>query len=352
VARFDGAMPTGVTVSRSGRVFVNFPRWGDPVPFTVAEVKEGKPVAYPDEAINREPGADVKRAFVSVQSVVVDPADRLWVLDTGNPMMKGVVPDAPKLVGIDLTTNRIVKTIPIPADVALPTTYLNDVRFDLRKGTGGVAYITDSSADGPNGIVVVDLDSGASWRRLHDHPSTRPEKGFLPLVEGRDMWLREPGKERKRVQIGSDGIAIGADGAKLYYCPLASRKLYAVNADLLSDRNASDADVAASVEDLGEKGAADGMESDAQGRIYVTAYEQNAVLRRNTDGTFETLLHDPSVLWPDTLALAEDGWLYVVANQLHRQPQYHDGRDERVKPYLLLRVKTDGTPVRLAAANR
>ena len=29
VATFREAMPTGVTVSKSGRIFVNFPRWGD-----------------------------------------------------------------------------------------------------------------------------------------------------------------------------------------------------------------------------------------------------------------------------------------------------------------------------------
>ncbi|MEV0633980.1 gluconolaconase, partial [Streptomyces sp. NPDC050619] len=54
VARFWGAMPTGVTVSRRGRIFVNFPRWGDDVPFTVAELRGGKPVAYPDAEVNRE----------------------------------------------------------------------------------------------------------------------------------------------------------------------------------------------------------------------------------------------------------------------------------------------------------
>ena len=46
-------MPTGVTVSHSGRIFVCFPKWGDKVDFTVAEVKNGRPVAYPDAAINR-----------------------------------------------------------------------------------------------------------------------------------------------------------------------------------------------------------------------------------------------------------------------------------------------------------
>src|SRR5215217_6822379 len=52
VAEFRGPMPTGVTVSRSGRIFVNFPRWGDPVEYTVAELKDGQTVAYPDADIN------------------------------------------------------------------------------------------------------------------------------------------------------------------------------------------------------------------------------------------------------------------------------------------------------------
>ena len=33
-----GPMPTGVTVAKGGRIFVNFPRWGDDVPFTVGEI--------------------------------------------------------------------------------------------------------------------------------------------------------------------------------------------------------------------------------------------------------------------------------------------------------------------------
>src|ERR687891_1312227 len=97
VAYFNGAMPTGVTVSQKGRRFVNFPKWGDEVSFTVAEVRDGKAVAYPDEAMNQttdthDVAADnndyYAASLVSVQSVVVDPADRLWILDTGSPMFQ------------------------------------------------------------------------------------------------------------------------------------------------------------------------------------------------------------------------------------------------------------------------
>ena len=100
----------------------------------------------------------------------------------------------PKLVCVDLTTDKVVKKILFPQDVALPTTYLNDVRFDLRRGNEGMAFITDSAQKGPNGIIVVDLASGTSWRRLHDHPSTKAEdmKTFLPIVEGRPFLEHQP----------------------------------------------------------------------------------------------------------------------------------------------------------------
>ena len=48
----------------------------------------------------------------------------------------------------------------------LPTTYLNDVRFDLRQGAEGVAYITDSNNEGIGGIIVIDIASGRAIRRL------------------------------------------------------------------------------------------------------------------------------------------------------------------------------------------
>jgi sugar lactone lactonase YvrE len=62
---------------------------------------------------------------------------------------------------------------------------------------------------------------------------------------------------------------------------------------------------------------------------------------------YETLVHDPRALWPDTMSVAGDGYLYFIANQLHRQPDYHEGKDLRDKPYSLFRVKIDGAPVQL-----
>jgi sugar lactone lactonase YvrE len=360
VAYFNGAMPTGVTVSQKGRIFVNFPKWGDEVPFTVAEVRDGKAVAYPDEAMNQTTDTHYVAAdndyyaasLISVQSVVVDPADRLWILDTGSPMFQPTKYGGPKLVCVDLETNQVIKKILFPRNVALPTTYLNDVRFDLRRGKEGIAYITDSAQNGPNGIIVVDLASGESWRRLNDHPSTKAEdlQTFLPIVEGRPFLVKEQenGSTKLAANMGSDGIAISATGEWLYYCPLASRKLFSVSTDALSDRSVDDKYVSNTVKDEGDKGgASDGLESDAEGRIYVTNYEHNAIMRRNPNGEWETIVHDPRLLWPDTLSLASDGYLYVTANQLHRQARFHNGRDMRKKPYTLFRINVNAKPVLL-----
>ena len=118
VAYFNGAMPTGVTVSQQGRIFVNFPKWGDDVQFTVAELRKGEAVAYPDVEINQTDPNNLAAAFVSVQSVVVDPVDRLWILDTGSPLFQPTKYGGPKLVCVNLNTGQVNKRILFPQEVA------------------------------------------------------------------------------------------------------------------------------------------------------------------------------------------------------------------------------------------
>jgi sugar lactone lactonase YvrE len=72
------------------------------------------------------------------------------------------------------------------------------------------------------------------------------------------------------------------------------------------------------VTDEGDRGgASDGLESDSAGQIYSTNYEHNAIMRRLPGWEWETVTHDPRLLWSDTFLLAADGYLYVTANQLH-----------------------------------
>ena len=347
VANFYGAMPTGVTVSHTGRVFVNYPHWGDDVPFTVGEIKNGRAVAYPNAAVNKINKANPAACLYSVQSVVVDPKDRLWALDTGSVKLGPNVPNGPKLVCMDLKTNTITRKIFFPRSVVTPGTYLNDIRFDLRRGKGGMAFITDSGAKSPNGIILVDLASGRSFRRLGNHPSVKPEPNFVPIVEGQPLYERKHGLSAQHVKFASDGIAISRDGKTLYYCPLSSRKLYSVSIDAMADRSKSEADVEKTVQDLGVKGVSDGLETDAQGRFYATDCEHARIKRGRPGGPYTLLAQAPTIYWPDTMSVATNGYLYFTGNELQRQPNYHNGKDLRVKPYKLYRIKDNATPVLL-----
>lgn len=344
VFEFRDAMPTGVTVTEQGRIFVNFPRWGDEVPFTVGEIRDGRVVAYPNLEINHEDAAHPERGFSSVQSVVADGRGRVWVLDTAAPGFAAPKAGGAKLVAIDLATNKVVKTVVFPANVMLKTTYVNDMRFDFRIGKEGVAYVTDSSLSGPGGIIVIDLASGKARRRLSGDRTTSADPDFVPVVEGETMLSRNADGTTRRFTVASDGIALSPDGETLYYTPLSSRHLFSVPTRLLRDPAVSEARLSAAVKDLGEKGASDGLESDAAGTVYAGDYEHNSIRQRGADGSWKTLVHDPRLLWPDTMSVGPDGYLYVVANQLHRSPGFHGGQDQREKPYSLFRVKVGNAP--------
>lgn len=345
VFAFRDAMPTGVTATDNGRIFVNYPKWGDDVTFTVGEIRAGQVFPYPDAAFNREDAADPANGLISVQSVVADGKGRVWLLDTAAPGFAVPRAGGAKLVAVDLVSNKVVKTLVFPADVMLDSTYVNDMRFDFRVGREGTVYITDSSISGPGAIIVMDIASGKAVRRLSGARSTSPDPDFIPVVEGQQALITKgPDGKPKALTVASDGIALSADGKTLYFSPLSSRHLYSVSTALLRDPNANEAQLAAAVEDLGEKGASDGLAADANGAVYAGDYEHNSIRKRLADGSWQTIVHDPRVLWPDTLSIGPDGYLYFIVNQLQRQPGFHDGRDLRDKPYSLLRVKIDVAP--------
>ena len=151
-----------------------------------------------------------------------------------------------------------------------------------------------------------------------------------------------------------DGIAVSADGSRVYYCPVASRYLYSVNADVLADFSQTDAAVAATVKNHGEKGAVGGLEGDAQARVYLTNVEYNSVRRfdpaaakkETFNNTFETVMHNRHLVWPDSMALANDGSLYITSTQVNRLPAFNGGVDLRTLPFGLYKVQTDATPGR------
>lgn len=308
---------TGVAVSEDGRVFVCYPRWDAGTTLSVAEIAaEGGVRPYPDESWNgwRDGDPGVAGKLVCVQSVHCDGRGSLWALDAGNPYLKGVLPGAAKLVRIDLASNAAIRAYPFPAEVVGTKGYPNDVRIDAR---GEWAFVTDS---GIGALYAVELATGRVLRRLLGHASTAAED-IVFRVEGREIGDR----------IHADGLAYDPRSDFLYYKALTGRTLYRVAASVLRDASMSEEEAGRRVERLAEVGPCDGLEIDLEGRIYLTALEDNAVKSWTPSEGLRTIVGDPRLRWPDSLARGPDGSLYLTISQLHL------GAD-RSEPFGLFRI--------------
>ena len=260
-----------------------------------------------------------------MQSVVADNRGNLWVLDPASPGNEKVIAGGPKLVRIELATNKVAQVIHFGEDVALQGSYLNDVRFHP---DGNTAFITNSGARGA--IVVVDLESGRAHARLDGHPSTQPEKGVDVSVAGQK--LQRP--DGRAFQVAADGIALSGDGRTLYWQALTGRTLYRVDTAALMSDNQDDA--AKNITKVGTTNVADGLLISRDGWLYLTSPEDNSIKLWTGERT-ETVINDPQLSWPDSLAEGPDGSLYVTASRLHEMPWFQKGA-ANVLPTKLFRL--------------
>lgn len=311
VASFEHQV-TGVTVSPDGRIFVNFPRWTEDAPISVAEVmRDGRIRPYPDGEWNawrnaRKNQMSAADHFVCVQSVVADARGNLWVVDPAAPATAAVVRGGPKLVRIDLKTNKVAQVIRFDETVAPQGSYLNDVRFSP---DGRHAYLTDAGVKGA--LVVVDLQTGKARRVLDGHPSTQPEKDVVVKTDGRE--LRRP--DGRGVEFAADSIALSPDGRTLYWKALTGRTLYRIATAVLDDARLSEQTLASRVERAAQTEPTDGLWIDGRGRMYLSAIEQDAV--RVRDGNrIATLVQDKRLRWPDTFSQGPDGSVYVTSSRI------------------------------------
>jgi sugar lactone lactonase YvrE len=339
VAAFPGPGPSGIAVTPEGRVFVGFPRHADNHrEATLAELKGNVLVPYPNAALSLPSDKPPEQRLISIHGMTTDSRGRLWAIDDGKLAGQPIAPGAAKVIGVDPHSDRLIASIVLKPPAMRPDSHMNDLRIDLTHGPQGVAYIADSSFGTSGALVVVDIATERQRRVLTNHPSTQPEQGFVAVLEGRPLRY-DPAHPGFPVG-GADSVTLSADSSRLYYSPLTSRRLYSIATDLLADFGATDAALAAGVVDHGEKVMTDGLATDMQDRIYLTAGEHDAILRRYPDGRLDVVARDPRIVWPDGI-FATATHVYCTLGQWDRLPGFNGGKDLRVPPYLLIRVPID-----------
>ncbi|MGO3267324.1 MAG: L-dopachrome tautomerase-related protein [Sphingobacteriaceae bacterium] len=332
-ASFGQSQPIGVSVSNSNRVFVSFPR-REPYLFGLTEIINGERNAFPNDEWNT--GSDAERNFVNVQDLYIDGNDQLWVLDSKPAPSRSIFGDTGdtqsegqfKLVQIDLIDNT-VKNIFTFEDLDKRNSGLNDVRVDTERN---LAYLSDP---GQAAVIILDLTTGKTRKVLEQTAFTQADEAIVLRYQGRDMVDSGGNPFRSNV----NGIALTKDNEWFYFKPINASNLYRISTQFLSNPDLSDSELLEKVEDKGEVGVTHGLIADTQGNIYLTTSLDYSIKRLTPEGRLQTVVKDPRLLWPDSLGIGEDGFLYFSCAQMQLLPQWNGGDDKLQYPFAVYRVK-------------
>ncbi|MCC8407907.1 major royal jelly family protein [Mucilaginibacter sp. UR6-1] len=335
VATFGDRRAIGVKVSADNRLFVSFPNRGASYKYGLVEIRNGREVPFPDDTWNTSIG-DNSSYFVSVQDLYIDTDDKLWVLDSkpssggsifGN---NGGMPAQGyfKLVKIDLKTNSVDKVYTFD-DLDKARSGLNDIRIDTEKGLG---YLSDP---GQAAIVVLDLISGKTRTVLKKQPSTLADTSVVLKYDGVEM--RD--KDGKPFRSNVNGIALTKDNKYFYFKPINQEYLYRIETRYLADAKLSDEELSTKVQDMSAVGITHGLEADRKGNIYLTTSTDYTIKYLSPDGKLNTLVQDSRIIWPDSMGIGTDGYLYFSCAQLNREPQWNNGQNKAELPYTVYKVK-------------
>lgn len=335
VATFGDRRPIGVKVSSTNRLFVSFPNRGASYKYGLIEMRNGREVPFPDDTWNSDIG-DPKQHFVNVQDLYIDTDDKLWVLDSkpssggsifgndGGMPAQGYF----KLIKINLKTNTVDRVYTFD-DLDKARSGLNDIRIDTEKGLG---YLSDP---GQAAIVILDLISGKTRTVLKQQPFTLADTSVVLSYNGVEM--RD--KDGKPFRSNVNGIAITKDNKYLYFKPINQLHLYRIETRYLADAKLNDEALASHVQDIGVVGITHGLKADKKGNIYLTTSTDYAIKYITPDGKINTLVQDSRIIWPDSMGIGSDGFLYFSCAQLNRDPQWNNGQNKIELPYTVYKVK-------------
>lgn len=334
VASFGDYRVIGVGVSSDNRLFASFPRRGGSYRYGLVEIINGSTKAYPDERWNEE--GDKSKHFASVQDLFVDTDDFLWVLDSQPAPAGSIFGDKGdkaaeghfKLLKINLRSNKVERIYTFD-DLDKTRSGLNDIRVDTENN---LAYLSDP---GLAALVILDLNTGKTRHVLEKSPFTLADPSIVLSYNGTEM--RDP--NGKPFSSHVNGIALTKDFKHFYFKPINQTKLYRIETKYLADPALTEEALQTKVEDMGDVGVTHGLEADSKGNVFLTTSLDYSVKYLSPDKKLHTLAQDSRILWPDSLGVGSDGYLYFSCAQLQNEAQWNKGVDKARLPYSIYKVK-------------
>ncbi|KAF2154719.1 hypothetical protein K461DRAFT_304086 [Myriangium duriaei CBS 260.36] len=347
--------PTGLAVDNDLNIYIAYPRNSGLTPNNVAIATSfDSEEPWPNAAIqNCSTGQDLSTCFINVQNPVLDSQGVMWVVDSGIPPgQKSPVYPGAKIMSFNITTRQMIRTYPVPSNLFYDNLNINDVRINNTLGTKGYAFMTDESKGGS--IVSIDLDTGATLRRLHNTSVVMADPGYVGSYNGQPIYSWS-GTNKSFTPTGSDGITLAS--GNVYWGVLASRRFYYVPQAAVINPALTDEQVYATVVYPGNCATEQaGFTADDKQRVYIMASEQNAIYYVDTQQSevtemvngvapggsgpvapenyvVKTLIRNALIQHADSAAIL-DGWLYFCTNQLLLGPNFqYKNIDARRGPF-------------------
>ncbi|WP_347558208.1 L-dopachrome tautomerase-related protein [Robbsia sp. KACC 23696] len=332
----------GVKLDSQGNIYVTTARWGGTdVPATLSKLvrKDGNWVLqpYPSAAMNK---VGDPHALQSVLGFEIDRNDVMWILDQGHIAGAPSTQGAEKLVLWDIKHNREIQRHDFTdAETDKKCSFLNDVAVD---NDSGFAYITDSGIlcdPLHGGLIVYDQKHNTARRILDQTVFTNDEAGFTFRIDNQQVLPKTP------MRTGADGIALSGDKRTLYWTNLSGHALYSIDTALLRDFHSTPTTLQTAIKRVATLPSnTDGMTANRHGQIYMTALEHNGLMRFDEKtGRISTVISDPDMVWPDTLAWGPDGDLYFVTGHLNLWVANEMDFDHPSVPnFRIWKIKADG----------
>ncbi|XP_023035854.1 major royal jelly protein 1 [Drosophila willistoni] len=223
---------TGIAVS-DDRVFIATPKLFSGVPSTVNWVSKAQfgdsPIlqAYPDWSFSNTARTNFNCSdliLTSVYRLRIDSCNRLWLLDAGisRSLEDYEMTCPPKILVVDLNTDRVVRRIDFPAEVLRGESLFTNMVVDetTAKTCDDVfVYITDTVEPG---IIVYDSGKDVTWRV--SHPAMYPDPDFAQSEIHNDRFV---------LMDGVVGLAFDERTGVVYFQPLATDRVFSVHKNVL-----------------------------------------------------------------------------------------------------------------------
>ncbi|MGX1021140.1 sugar lactone lactonase YvrE [Pseudomonas sp. Y3 TE3536] len=307
-----------VTATSDGTLFIGLPRWHATLK-TASLMRVQGPTHYtpfPGGSWNGwAPGGDAANAFVQVNSVHVFDDDTVWLVDQGAPDNIKTLPGAAKVVQLDSKTGKVLRVLRFDESILPPGAVMNDLRvFDNR------VYITDA---GVGALIIHDLKTGKTLRRLHNQPLLRQPLDRPILATAGRPYEDENGK---RPAVHADMLEVTPDGEWVLFSTPSS-PMYKIRRQLLDDPSVSDAELAKHIVLAFDKGTINGTCIDSLGNVYLGLVESRSIEVVAPDGRRATLIQDDRLIGPDALFIDANRRLLIPATQGELMANFNKGKN-------------------------